>query len=75
MYNTCYFNILNEFKIYPCIWEAPVLNFDCNTTALKGRAIARTISYQFVPLEAWVHSQSRMCGIGSGLSDTVTGFL
>jgi len=75
MYNTCYCNILNEFKIYNCVWEVPVLNLDCNTTALKDHAIAQTISHQFVTLEAWVHSQSRMCGIGSGLSDTVTGFL
>jgi hypothetical protein len=66
-------NILNEFKISACIWEVPVLNLDCNTTVLNGHAIARTISHQFVTLEAWVQSQSRTYGIG--LSDTVTGFL
>jgi hypothetical protein len=67
-------NILNEFKISACIWEVLVLNFDCNTAVLKGHAIAWIISHQFVTLETWVQSQSRTCGIGSGLSDTVTGF-
>jgi len=66
-------NILNEFKISACIWEVLVLNFDCNTAVLKGHAIAQ-ISHPFVTLETWVQSQSRTCGIGSGLSDTVTGF-
>jgi hypothetical protein len=68
-------NILNEFKLTACIWEVPVLNLDCNPTVLKGHAIARTISHQFVTSEACVQSHSRTCGIGSGLSDTVTGFL
>jgi hypothetical protein len=45
---------MNELNVSACIQDVSFLNLGCNTTVLKGHAIAQAISEQFVTVKAWI---------------------